>query len=537
MKRFLALLSLLLAFSFSIAQGQKTLEPKDHYNYTMGKAAYNEGNYEIAVQLFVKEIGTYPENGYAYFWLSRIFTNYFYYESAIASLRTAQKNISKQDKYYQGAVNRELGILYMQFRQPNQALEYLSLSLKMNPGDVEAYLYRGRCYQTLGDDDKAIGDFSSAVKHGGESDALDELARGYERMGDFQKALQITEASLRETSDSVSLIAYRAELKIRQKKYDEAIDDLVLLLKMNDVYHLAMYMSQVPEEFGPTLEEKLLSDCSHSDKMYVYRLLGHFYRMNENYDRALYYYYNVYNQEKESSDMLDISRVWESVGDYETALRCLEAIATTDSVNYDISGCRADNLVALGRYEEAQAACQKGMDNSPESPDIYQSMGLLHSILKRFDDAAADYEMALVLNPEDRGLYFNYAMTQKKNGNKELADKYFKQVVCRDTLSSPDSYTALSEWYLGHSQKAVGKLDTSDYYATFRYYALVGQEDSCYHYLELALKDGFREFYKYELDDEITSVRSIPRFSDLIRRYREQMNAEINALREKYLNK
>ena len=70
------------------------------------------------------------------------------------------------------------------------AMEHLNLAIKMDPHSVPGYQYRGYLYSQLLQTDKAIADFTEAIKYGGGSDCFYGRGLQYHQIGKLDLALK-----------------------------------------------------------------------------------------------------------------------------------------------------------------------------------------------------------------------------------------------------------------------------------------------------------------------------------------------------------
>ncbi len=126
MKRYLILAML---FCCSIAFAQNIKRP-DSYNYSRGVEAIQNNNAEEALEYLNKELEENPDNGYALAWIAVVRNYQEEYGRALTAADLAIKHIPRKDKEYKAF----------------------------------AYIVRAEVYVGLGENEKALADFTSAVK-------------------------------------------------------------------------------------------------------------------------------------------------------------------------------------------------------------------------------------------------------------------------------------------------------------------------------------------------------------------------------------
>ena len=68
---------------------------------------------------------------------------------------------------------------------------------------------------------------------------------------------------------------------------------------------------------------------------------------------------------------------------------------------------RANTLLKLNEWKHAAEDCTIAIENNPSSSHAYCTRGLAYRSMGRLDEAEADYNEALLLNPEDVVIYSN----------------------------------------------------------------------------------------------------------------------------------
>ena len=101
----------------------------------------------------------------------------------------------------------------------------------------------------------------------------------------------------------------------------------------------------------------------------------------------------------------------------------------------------------LGEFEQAISEYRKAIALNPNSPIIYNRLGVAYSELKQYDAALDAYQKALALSPMTAEPYYNMGLVYLKQGDLPRALKAFKRAT---TINAEweDAYTGLGEVYL-----------------------------------------------------------------------------------------
>ena len=101
----------------------------------------------------------------------------------------------------------------------------------------------------------------------------------------------------------------------------------------------------------------------------------------------------------------------------------------------------------LGEFEQAISEYRKAIALNPNSPIVYNRLGVAYSELKQYDAALDAYQKALALSPMTAEPHYNIGLVYLKQGNLPRALEAFKRTVAIDA-EWEDAYTGLGEVYL-----------------------------------------------------------------------------------------
>ena len=117
-----------------------------------------------AISDFKKAIELEPDNANHYDGLGCVYNDLGEHRKAVSVLSNALQ-LDPNNQY----VLEKLGAAYMCLKQYKQAISYCDKSIQINPNDSNypwAYVTRGKCYEALGEHDKARADFAKARQLG-----------------------------------------------------------------------------------------------------------------------------------------------------------------------------------------------------------------------------------------------------------------------------------------------------------------------------------------------------------------------------------
>ena len=164
--------------------------------------------------------------------------------------------------------------------------------------------------------------------------------------------------------------------------------------------------------------------------------------------------------------------------------------------------------------------------------------GRVYEYRHNYDKAVADYYRSLAMNPSDTDLWFRIGKVYRMAGDSAAADAAVNEGLAALAAegSEPDAEAlVVMGKYAEAAEKALDMVKDSDSPAQ-RYnvacvYALAGYSDEAMSHLEAALENGFRNFHHIAWDADLDSLRALPEFSALIKRYEEKTKEDRAALK------
>ena len=102
---------------------------------------------------------------------------------------------------------------------------------------------------------------------------------------------------------------------------------------------------------------------------------------------------------------------------------------------------------SLGEFELAISEYKKAIALHPNSPVIYNRLGVAYAELKQYGAALDAYRQALVLSPMTAEPHYNIGLVYLKKGALPRAAEAFKRAIAIDAEWA-DAYTGLGEVHL-----------------------------------------------------------------------------------------
>jgi serine/threonine-protein kinase len=184
-------------------------------------------------------------------------------------------------------------------------------------------------------------------------------------------------------------------------------------------------------------------------------------------------------------------------------------------------------LAALGRFDDAVAEAQRALDLDPLSPNTRVNRLFTLYLARRYDEALAQVHETVEIDPHYVGVYYYLGLICERLGRYEDAIKAF-QTMTPFARSGPTTLAGLGYVYAvaGRREEALNVLQrleevsTREYVSTYDLALLflaLGDTDRGFALLSKAYEDhsSFLPFIK--IDARLDGVRSDPRLRELVR--------------------
>lgn len=155
MKRIVLIMIVALITTVSVSAQLK--KRYDTENYRRGVELVEEGKLDDGVKLLEAELEEHPKNPYAHFYMATVYMDKKQYDYAMTAIDKALKYMPKRNKELRGISHALKACLHESFKEWDEAIEQLTLCLKVLPDDetslrdrTVAYKQRATMYYKLG---------------------------------------------------------------------------------------------------------------------------------------------------------------------------------------------------------------------------------------------------------------------------------------------------------------------------------------------------------------------------------------------------
>jgi DNA-binding winged helix-turn-helix (wHTH) protein/TolB-like protein/Tfp pilus assembly protein PilF len=190
-------------------------------------------------------------------------------------------------------------------------------------------------------------------------------------------------------------------------------------------------------------------------------------------------------------------------------------------------------LGAIGRFDEAIAEIKRAQELNPFSPAINNDFGWILAFARRYDQAITQFRMTLDMDRNTVQAHWGLAMIYGQRGMHEEA--VAEDLIATELTGIPSDKTealklreayAKSGWR-GYKRELLELIQEEEEESKRTYispysmaieYTVAGETDQAFKWLERAYDERYQAMVQLKVDPRFDSLRSDPRFIDLIRR-------------------
>ncbi len=277
------------------------------------------------------------------------------------------------------------------------------------------YVERGNKYASIGDYDRAIVDFSDAIRlnrDDGDFWYLRGLAR--EHKGEYQEAISDFSRAIRREQDFEEAYQHRGACRVKLGKYGDATEDFDEAIRLNPNNSLAYYYK------GRIHRLFLRLDLAKADILEAIRLgpkhaeayfeLGLIRVFENNSEGALSALNEALRLNPRHGDAYCCrGHLRHGGGDYDGAIADYTAAISFQLNDFHPAQAycyRGNCHREKGEFEEAYADYDEAIRQQPQDSTAYRERGLAHAQRMQYNQALIDYTEAIALDTKDSGAYY-----------------------------------------------------------------------------------------------------------------------------------
>jgi tetratricopeptide (TPR) repeat protein len=421
--------------------------------YLLAQVYQEQSRLVDALDLLVAAHKLAPQNTDIIFLLARVSMTQNYFEDAIPLLESGLK-IAPQ----QADLRAALGESYFMSGKAEKAIEEFKALIEVDPS-ARSYAFMGLSYRHLGQFGEARKYFEAGLKQDPRNaSCLFNMGYIEERQGNHARAEELLEAALHVKPDLSEAMLELANLRIANKKFQEAADLLRRYVKVSrepaaGYYKLAMVERSLHQLDAAQRDLRVFQTLSKNAPAGPYP-----------YQHLFDYLDNRSSLSGEDRTQLDLTQLTEEVSKHPDQPQNLYLLAET--------------YLKLGKPDEARKTIVQLDQLSAGDYRTQTGVGVLLARYRFYDDAVQHFETALSANPDSDDVKF------------DLADAYFRKGAYAQALEAARQVSAPGQQdgsflaLLGDIYAHLG--DTPRASQIFRD-AISRNPDNDQHYLSLAL--------------------------------------------------
>src|SRR5438874_2590201 len=376
--------------------------------YLLAQVFVDQGRSVDALDLLARAHKLAPENTDVIFLLARVSMSQNYFEDAIPLLESGLK-IAPQ----RADLHAALGESYFMSGKAAKAIEEFANLIHLDPS-ARSYAFMGLSYRHLGRFDEARNYFQEGLKQD-PRDASCLFNMGYieERQGNHARAEELFQQALRSNPDYSEALLELANLRIADKKLEEAAALLRRYLKVSrnaasGYYKLAMVERGLHQRDAAERDLNVFQTLSKDASPGPYP-----------YQHLFDYLDNRSNLSPQARTQQDLTELTEEIKKHPDQPQDLYLLAET--------------YLKMGKPDEARNTIAQLDQLSSGDYRTQTGVGVLLARFRLYDDAIMHFQTALRANPDSDDLKY------------DLADAYFRKGFYAQALGAAQQVSAAGQ--------------------------------------------------------------------------------------------
>jgi tetratricopeptide (TPR) repeat protein len=288
-------------------------------------------------------------------------------------------------------------------------LAQLNQKILSEPNNPDLYHQRAKYhFEKMGDTQSALADMSRALKIDSTKApyflTLSDLYFTVNKTGNAKAAL---EKALQVDEKNIDAMLKLAELHLYVRKHQESIDYINMALKVDQYNAKAYFMKGMNyKEIGDTAKAvSSMETAVEQDPQYyaAYIQLGILYAAQKNPLAESYYNNAIRVQPRSIEAIYNKAKFYQDMQNWNAAIQTYTELLKIDpGYKYAHFNLGVIHLVNLKTYEEALKHFNNAISSDPEYTEAYYGRGTAYQSMGDVAKAAADYKMALQIDPQYR---------------------------------------------------------------------------------------------------------------------------------------
>ena len=502
-----------------------------------GLDAYAEEDYKTAFKCFSEHLELYPNDATALYCRAVIYEHNDDLINALSDINRGIEHygrktiLNREDFYYLR------GTIYQQAGMNNKAIEDFSVAIKYNPKKITYLLDRAQVYYENGNYDASNADYQQAYNLDNTwLSAAVGLARNLIAQKEYEKAIMSLSKLTKLQDNYGQIYRFRSQAFAALGEYTKAIDDVISWEVYDDeaTAPLDSLQSYAIHAYTYALAKVSATVIAYPDDINWLLARAKIYEMKERYSEALNDYNAIENKlEKEWIGLYyHRGNCYKELGLYDLAIQdYTKAIVLKESA--DFYALRADAKRLNNEFALAINDFSKAITLDPLNGWLYYRRGWVKEKGADYSGALQDYTTGIELNKDyaytylTRGKLYHDHLQQSN-----LAQQDWQAVleIEKDTIRERGNSVPYALFYLNRwedAEKQQTKIlteypNSSNYYDATCLYSLMSKPKQALLHLKIAFEKGYRDFKHIEVDDDLDNIRITSEFQNLVKEWQDK---------------
>ena len=295
---------------------------------------------------------------------------------------------------------RNLGRVYSSKQEYADAVKVLLRSTELSAGDAFAHFELGKAYMAMSKEAEAI----AAWRKGGAARCFAEMGKKHSEAKDFEQAEAAFKLALAVDPNLADAYYFLAGISWGRDQ-GQALWALERALEIDRKPSARRYFSEGQiylerQEWDAATEAFLKALGLDPDWPNLHLFLGIALRERGELERAEGEFLKEIESNPASWPYINLGHVYRDQGEYALALNCYERAIEIEPSNSKAHAWAGRMYRGLDRSEEATLALKTAIRFDPATEWYLLDLARLYSDLGQFDDAIAQYQQILAINPD-----------------------------------------------------------------------------------------------------------------------------------------
>jgi clan AA aspartic protease (TIGR02281 family) len=511
-------------------------------NFTEGKKAFDEGEFNVAVEYFSKDIADNPKNANTYYSRGFIYYNQSAYAKALSDANMGLKCVKGKEKKLKAVLYELRALIYTQLEEREKAIADYTTAIKTDGTDPDFYVGRAKLFYDLKMYDKADADLTSVLKFDEtNAAAIVGLARNCIVRKQYTEADKLFAKLHKLHPNNEAAYYYSAISAYEQQKYDEAIKRSFMAFAINneDNTNREMFLAYAKKDYDYAIAQITHKINEDSDNYFWLFYKGVLQENKEDYANAVVSYtasIKLMSEPHEAAYSLR-ANCYRNLGMQELAIADYNVVLAKDSSRAYDFGYRGESKRLKGDYAAAVVDFSRAIELEPRESWFYYRRGWVNEeFLKNNNAGLRDYSKAIEVDKNTAYTYLHRGRFYKNRlSDMPKANADFETILKLDTAVSDGSncrqYALLElrkeaeaiEWL----NKILDKYpNEGNYYDATCLYSQMNKTAEAVKYMTLAFENGYKDITHLSNDDDLNAVRNMPEFKALVTKWKLLIDAE-----------